>query len=91
MAVYTLEDLERLAIVALFSEPNLRQALVLKGGNLLDVVYGISDPLDRAACGTTRTTVTTVPSNLPLTAPIQKRRVCETIARLLGQGCSVRR
>ena len=29
-------------------------------------------------------------NNLPQTAPIQKRRVCETIAHLLGEGRGVR-
>ena len=55
MAVYTLEDFKRLAIVALFSEPTLRHILVLKGGNLLDVVYGISTrpskDIDLSMCG----------------------------------------
>jgi hypothetical protein len=55
MAVDTLEDFKRLVIVAIFSEPNLRQSLVLKGGNLLDMVYGISSrpskDIDLSMCG----------------------------------------
>ena len=37
-----LERIKRLAIVAMFSDDDLLERLVLKGGNLLDVVYGIS-------------------------------------------------
>jgi hypothetical protein len=37
-----LKKIRRLAIVALFSDVDLMNLLVLKGGNLLDIVYGIS-------------------------------------------------
>ncbi len=36
------EKVKRLAIIALFSDDELLEKLVLKGGNLLDVVFGIS-------------------------------------------------
>ena len=36
------EQVKRLAIVGLFSDDTLLDRLVLKGGNLLDIVYGIS-------------------------------------------------
>jgi hypothetical protein len=55
MVVVTPEDFKKLVIIALFSEPSLKQALVLKGGNLLDVVYGISTrpskDIDLSMCG----------------------------------------
>jgi hypothetical protein len=38
----TISDLKREVILALFADNDLMQQLVLKGGNLLDVVYGIS-------------------------------------------------
>lgn len=37
-----LDQVKRLAIKAMFSDDVLMQRLVLKGGNLLDVVYGVS-------------------------------------------------
>jgi hypothetical protein len=37
-----LEEFKKLVIIALFSDADLMQTFVLKGGNLLDVVYGIS-------------------------------------------------
>ncbi len=37
-----LDQIKRLAIVAMFSDDTLMEKLVLKGGNLLDLVYGIS-------------------------------------------------
>ena len=37
-----LDRIKRLAIVAMFSDDGLMEKLVLKGGNLLDLVYGIS-------------------------------------------------
>ncbi len=37
-----LDRIKRLAIVAMFSDDSLMEKLVLKGGNLLDLVYGIS-------------------------------------------------
>lgn len=37
-----LDRIKRLAIVAMFSDDSLMGKLVLKGGNLLDLVYGIS-------------------------------------------------
>ena len=42
MSLIDLETLKREVILALFADDFLRQHLVLKGGNLLDVVYGIS-------------------------------------------------
>src|SRR5687767_6083462 len=36
------DRVKRLAILGIFSDGVLRQQLVLKGGNLLDVVYGVS-------------------------------------------------
>ena len=42
MSLLDLESLKREVILALFADNFLRQHLVLKGGNLLDVVYGIS-------------------------------------------------
>jgi len=42
MSLFDLERLKREVILALFADNFLRQHLVLKGGNLLDVVYGIS-------------------------------------------------
>jgi len=42
MALENLDELKKLVIVALFSDADLRSMFVLKGGNLLDVVYGIS-------------------------------------------------
>jgi len=43
MAAYTfLERVKRLVVIALFSDDELMEKLVLKGGNLLDIVYGIS-------------------------------------------------
>lgn len=37
-----LERIKRLAIVSMFADDTLMERLVLKGGNLLDMVYGIS-------------------------------------------------
>ena len=37
-----LNDIRRLAIVALFSDDKLTEKLVLKGGNALSLVYGVS-------------------------------------------------
>ena len=49
------EKLKRLVIIALFSNDDLMQTLVLKGGNLLDVVHGISTrpskDVDLSMCG----------------------------------------
>lgn len=36
------EKVKRLAIIALFSDDELLEKLVLKGGNLLDVVFKVS-------------------------------------------------
>jgi hypothetical protein len=36
-----LEDIRRIVIIALFSDDQLTEKLVLKGGNALDIVYGI--------------------------------------------------
>ncbi len=37
-----LDRIKRLAIIAMFSDDHLMERLVLKGGNLLDIVYGVS-------------------------------------------------
>ena len=37
-----LEHIKKLVIIAMFSDDDLMERLVLKGGNLLDIVYGIS-------------------------------------------------
>lgn len=37
-----LEKIRRLAIIAMFSDDDLMDMLVLKGGNVLDLIYGIS-------------------------------------------------
>jgi len=37
-----LKEIKRTAIVALFSDDDLMESLVLKGGNALDIVYGIA-------------------------------------------------
>ena len=42
MPFENLEEFKKLVIIALFSDADLMHTLVLKGGNLLDVVYGIS-------------------------------------------------
>ena len=42
MSLISLERLKREVILALFADNVLVQHLVLKGGNLLDIVYGIS-------------------------------------------------
>ena len=51
----TLNELKREVILALFANDALMQQLVLKGGNLLDVVYGISTrpsrDIDFSICG----------------------------------------
>ncbi len=51
----TISDLKREVILALFADNSLMQRLVLKGGNLLDVVYGIStrpsQDIDLSICG----------------------------------------
>lgn len=51
----TISDLKREVILALFADDILMQRLVLKGGNLLDVVYGIStrpsQDIDFSICG----------------------------------------
>ena len=51
----TLSELKREVILALFADDILMQRLVLKGGNLLDVVYGIStrpsQDIDFSICG----------------------------------------
>lgn len=50
-----LEEFKKLVIIALFSDADLMQTFVLKGGNLLDVVYGISSrpsiDIDLSMCG----------------------------------------
>jgi hypothetical protein len=55
MAKESLADLKKLVIIALFSDADLKNALVLKGGNLIDVVYGISTrpskDIDLSICG----------------------------------------
>lgn len=37
-----LEQVKKLVIIAMFSDDDLMERLVLKGGNLLDIVYGVS-------------------------------------------------
>jgi len=37
-----LEQIKRIAIIALFSDDDLMDSLVLKGGNALDIIYGIA-------------------------------------------------
>jgi predicted nucleotidyltransferase component of viral defense system len=55
MAIDNLESFKREVILALFADNTLLQQLVLKGGNLLDVVYGISTrpsrDIDLSICG----------------------------------------
>ena len=55
MAIDDLEAFKREVILALFADNTLLQQLVLKGGNLLDVVYGISTrpsrDIDLSICG----------------------------------------
>ena len=55
MAVNDLRSFKREVILALFADNVLLQQLVLKGGNLLDVVYGISTrpsrDIDLSICG----------------------------------------
>lgn len=42
MDLNQLEHIKRLAIIAMFSDDELMETLVLKGGNALDIIYGIS-------------------------------------------------
>lgn len=42
MDLSKIEELKRLAIIAMFSDDNLMETLVLKGGNALDIVYKIA-------------------------------------------------
>ena len=55
MTIDDLQSLKREVILALFADNTLMQQLVLKGGNLLDVVYGISTrpsrDIDFSICG----------------------------------------
>ena len=55
MSLLDLERLKREVILALFADNVLMQRLVLKGGNLLDIVYGISTrpsrDIDLSICG----------------------------------------
>jgi predicted nucleotidyltransferase component of viral defense system len=55
MTVDDLQSFKREVILALFADNTLMQQLVLKGGNLLDVVYGISTrpsrDIDLSICG----------------------------------------
>ncbi len=37
-----LEQIKRITIIALFSDDDLMDSLVLKGGNALDMIYGIA-------------------------------------------------
>ena len=57
MSLLDLERLKREVILALFADNVLMQLLVLKGGNLLDIVYGISTrpsrDIDLSICGET--------------------------------------
>ena len=55
MTINDLQSFKREVILALFADNALMQQLVLKGGNLLDVVYGISTrpsrDIDLSICG----------------------------------------
>jgi predicted nucleotidyltransferase component of viral defense system len=55
MAITDRQTFKREVILALFADNSLMQQLVLKGGNLLDVVYGISTrpsrDIDLSICG----------------------------------------
>ena len=55
MTINDLQSFKREVILALFADNALVQQLVLKGGNLLDVVYGISTrpsrDIDLSICG----------------------------------------
>jgi predicted nucleotidyltransferase component of viral defense system len=55
MSIDDIQSLKREVILALFADNALMQQLVLKGGNLLDVVYGISTrpsrDIDLSMCG----------------------------------------
>jgi len=42
MDLKKVEDIKRIALIAMFSDDDLMDVLVLKGGNALDIVYGIS-------------------------------------------------
>jgi len=42
MPTLSIDEIKKLTIIGLFSKDSLLQQLVLKGGNLLDLVYGIS-------------------------------------------------
>jgi hypothetical protein len=42
MNALSIDEIKKLTVIALFSKDSLLQQLVLKGGNLLDLVYGIS-------------------------------------------------
>lgn len=42
MDVDRIEQIKRLAVVAMFSDDELMEMLVLKGGNALDIVYGVA-------------------------------------------------
>jgi hypothetical protein len=42
MQSLTIDEIKKLTVIGLFSKDSLLQQLVLKGGNLLDLVYGIS-------------------------------------------------
>jgi predicted nucleotidyltransferase component of viral defense system len=42
MDIKRIEEIKRIALIAMFSDDDLMETLVLKGGNALDLVYGIS-------------------------------------------------
>jgi predicted nucleotidyltransferase component of viral defense system len=42
MDIKRIEEIKRIALIAMFSDDDLMETLVLKGGNALDIVYGIS-------------------------------------------------
>jgi predicted nucleotidyltransferase component of viral defense system len=42
MDLRKVEEIKRIALIAMFSDDDLMETLVLKGGNALDIVYGIS-------------------------------------------------
>ncbi|MFH1883416.1 MAG: hypothetical protein ABIL62_11975 [Planctomycetota bacterium] len=45
-----LEQIKRIAIIALFSDDDLMDSLVLKGGNALDMIYGVAQRASPGLC-----------------------------------------
>jgi len=42
MNLKKIDEIKRIALISMFSDDDLMDVLVLKGGNALDIVYGIS-------------------------------------------------